>query len=170
MATFLSLFTRPRFFGTSAAPTNLVRQKILQEFVGTVEQKTGRSWRASELRLKSFDDLHKLWYVCLKERNRLETIRHACRSRGITMPDHGRLGKVKVTMARLKTVVGERTRAYNAEKEQELKLKKAAEQEAKRKELEELKLKKFEEDKAAYIAKRKAEMARKSQKYQRASQ
>jgi hypothetical protein len=47
------------------------------------------------LKLKSFDDLHKLWYVLQIERNRLETIRRFCRTKHILMPNPGRLDKVR---------------------------------------------------------------------------
>lgn len=33
----------------------------------------GRSWAITELRDKSWDDLHGLWWVCVKERNRIAT-------------------------------------------------------------------------------------------------
>lgn len=33
----------------------------------------GRPWSIQELREKSWDDLHKLWWVCAKERNRIAT-------------------------------------------------------------------------------------------------
>lgn len=35
----------------------------------------GRGWTVEELRKKSWDDLHKLWWVCVKEQNRLMTAR-----------------------------------------------------------------------------------------------
>ncbi|ORY99100.1 mitochondrial 39-S ribosomal protein L47 (MRP-L47)-domain-containing protein [Syncephalastrum racemosum] len=85
---------------------------------------TGRSWSAQELRNKSFDDLHKLWYVLLKERNVLATQRDEARRLGLHKQvwDNGaRYKKVRQSMARIKFVLTERQLAYEsslAQKEQ----------------------------------------------------
>ena len=56
-------------FPKSGTGTN----KDLHQFSETKTQIAGRAWRASELRLKNHDTLHKLWYVLLKEKNKLKS-------------------------------------------------------------------------------------------------
>lgn len=57
----------------------------------------GRSWKASELRLKSWDDLHKLWYVLLKEKNMLMTQRQMLHAQNLRFPNPESVSKVCIT-------------------------------------------------------------------------
>jgi large subunit ribosomal protein L47 len=68
----------------------------------------GRSWKASELRLKSWDDLNKLWYVLLKEKNMLMTQRQMLHSQNLRFPNPERIPKVRKSMCRIKQVLTER--------------------------------------------------------------
>ncbi|EMS52384.1 39S ribosomal protein L47, mitochondrial [Triticum urartu] len=70
--------------------------------------KGGRGWKASELRLKSWDDLHKLWYVLLKEKNMLMSQRQMLASESMRFPNPERISKVKRSMCRIKHVLTER--------------------------------------------------------------
>ncbi|KAI0542980.1 mitochondrial 39-S ribosomal protein L47 (MRP-L47)-domain-containing protein [Xylaria digitata] len=71
----------------------------------------GRGWTVEELRHKSWEDLHKLWWVCVKEQNRLATARKE-RSR-LKLPDGdgegaARLAEVRKTMRSIKHALTER--------------------------------------------------------------
>ncbi|XP_057950720.1 uncharacterized protein LOC131145575 [Malania oleifera] len=68
----------------------------------------GRSWKASELRLKSWDDLNKLWYVLMKEKNMLMTQRQMLNAQNLRFPNPERLPKVRKSMCRIKHVLTER--------------------------------------------------------------
>lgn len=63
---------------------------------------------AHELRLKSWDDLHKLWYVCLKERNVVATQLNWNKGKPEADAYKERYQKVKKTMNRIKQVLSER--------------------------------------------------------------
>ncbi|CAK7266358.1 54S ribosomal protein L4 mitochondrial [Sporothrix epigloea] len=71
----------------------------------------GRSWTAEELRRKSWDDLHRLWWVCVKERNRIATAavarKHFDLGFGSYEADE-RDATVRESMARIKHVLTER--------------------------------------------------------------
>lgn len=69
---------------------------------------SGDAWPAVLLRMKSFEDLHKLWHVLLKEKNFLLTERQHAKAYKTQWKGHGRLKKVKLSMKRLLTVLSRR--------------------------------------------------------------
>lgn len=77
----------------------------------------GTAWPAATLRKKSFDDLHSLWITLYKERNALHAEKLAWKRAGQRMPQATRLSKTRLSMNRIKQVMGERARseAYSAE-------------------------------------------------------
>ncbi|KAI9908968.1 hypothetical protein PsorP6_015234 [Peronosclerospora sorghi] len=82
--------------------------------VGSKHVAVGGEWKAWMLREKSTEDLHKLWYVLLKERNALLTERQHCRAKNLAMVNPSRRTKVKKSMARIKLVLHERSQIYQA--------------------------------------------------------
>lgn len=74
--------------------------------------KVGRAWKLDELRIKSNADLHKLWYVLLKERNMLYTMEHECNENVRLFPSPERIDKVQDSMNNIEKVVRERNIAY----------------------------------------------------------
>ena len=73
-------------------------------------EKNGRAWRAEELRLKSHEDLHKLWYVLLKEKNKLKSDFLMAKQLQQYFFGFDNMMKIQLSMARLLTVVNERKR------------------------------------------------------------
>ena len=101
-----------RPFVTTAARSDLMDFFDKEENWGADKVRVGREWRKDELRLKSNQDLHKLWFVLLKERNMLLTMEHAYRQAVASMPNQERIDKVDMSMENLEEVVRERNRAY----------------------------------------------------------
>lgn len=91
-----------------------INRKGLDEFFDLPENwgestvKSGSPWTSKQLRTKSNEDLHKLWYVLLKEKNMLLTLEQESKRQRLQMPSPERLKKVERSMLRLDTVVKER--------------------------------------------------------------
>lgn len=104
-----------RAYSSSASST----QEKLMAFLddkstwGKQEQRVGRAWKTEELRIKGNTDLHKLWYVLLKERNMLLTMEEEANRAWKPFPNPERVDKVKISMQNIESVVKERNAAYH---------------------------------------------------------
>ncbi|KAF2877518.1 mitochondrial 39-S ribosomal protein L47 (MRP-L47)-domain-containing protein [Massariosphaeria phaeospora] len=81
------------------------------------EYSHGRAWTTSELRGRSWEDLHSLWWVCVKERNRLATekIERARLKAGYgDVENEDRDKTVQETMKAILDTLSERHKAYLA--------------------------------------------------------
>ncbi|KAL9095288.1 MAG: hypothetical protein Q9165_002544 [Trypethelium subeluteriae] len=77
----------------------------------------GRAWTVEELRHKSWEDLHRLWWVCAKERNRLATEAYERRRLNAGYGEYEsqhREREIKLTQRAIKHALTERWYAWDA--------------------------------------------------------
>lgn len=75
----------------------------------------GREWTTGELRSKDWDSLHQLWWICVKERNRLATEKLERRRLKALYGDHESKERDEVVQKTMKAIIdtlAERTEAY----------------------------------------------------------
>ena len=127
----LLLLQQHRSYASSSSWSKEYAPNPLDAFRDPVDRATrmqetvGRQWSVKELRRKSFEDLHKLWYVLYKEKNMLLTEQQLSRRRQLIFPQPERFQKVQKSMGAIRQVLGERKRAKVAahlelQKEREL--------------------------------------------------
>lgn len=105
--------TQSSFIHTTAFCNDLKEFFEPEENWGKANITSGRAWAAQDLRNKSNEDLHKLWYVLLKERNMLLTMEEIYKEEGYKIPSPERLTKVEIGMNNIEKVVRERNKAYH---------------------------------------------------------
>ncbi|KAL9135452.1 MAG: hypothetical protein Q9175_003363 [Cornicularia normoerica] len=79
------------------------------------EEAKGRPWTVEELRHKSWEDIHSLWYKCCKERNRLATESKERRRMQISVRSFGARSRdrtIRHTQAKIKYALTERWYAW----------------------------------------------------------
>ena len=89
-------------------PLDAFRDPIDRQIRG--QEIVGRQWSVTELRRKSYEDLHRLWYVLYKEKNMLLTEQQLSRRRQLIFPQPERFKKVQKSMGSIRQVLGERKR------------------------------------------------------------
>lgn len=80
----------------------------------------GDAWPTALLRLKSFEDLQKLWFVLLKEKNLLLSEKHNAKKSSSEFRKASRLTKVKISQKRILTVLSERANHFQSTKAKEI--------------------------------------------------
>ncbi|ODV61892.1 mitochondrial 54S ribosomal protein uL29m, partial [Ascoidea rubescens DSM 1968] len=87
--------------------------KKYQRSTGELDQ-TGRPWTVPELRRKDFNDLHSLWYTCLKERNILAREHYLYKNDFRSDVDLFEKASedIRTTMWRIRYVLGERQKLF----------------------------------------------------------
>ena len=112
---FRAMNRRPTTTIPKAATGNIKNLYELTNYKADTRQygQTGRAWRAEELRLKHHEDLHKLWYVLLKEKNKLKSDMLVSQQLQQMFYGYSELLKVRLSMSRLLTVVNERKKLRN---------------------------------------------------------
>ncbi|KAK9869655.1 hypothetical protein WA026_003403 [Henosepilachna vigintioctopunctata] len=105
--------TSAKYISTTARRDDLNEFFDIKENWGVPEVKSGRGWTKDDLRIKSNEDLHKLWYILLKERNMLLTMEEEAKEQVKLFPSPERLDKVRDSMKNLEDVVRERNKAYH---------------------------------------------------------
>ena len=89
-------------------PLDAFRDSIERQ--ARMEEPVGRQWSVKELRRKSYEDLHRLWYVLYMEKNMLLTEQQLSRRRQLIFPQPDRFKKVQKSMGAIRQVLGERKR------------------------------------------------------------
>ncbi|QLL32412.1 hypothetical protein HG536_0C05810 [Torulaspora globosa] len=93
-----------------------------RKFMRTAEEldSSSRPWSIPELRRKSFEDLHSLWYTCLKERNILARENHLLKNsvEGHQGQYEELSEKIRTTMWRIRHVLSERDWAFRIAREE----------------------------------------------------
>jgi len=96
--------------------TNIEEFTKSQGQVGAKPVVTGKPWATEDLKKKSFEDLHKLWFVLVKERNLLVTEQMRWKVQPELIKEFAvniRLKKVRKSMARIQGLLNLRKHEYH---------------------------------------------------------